>query len=55
MLEVLADCFKRKTESPEWKAKLKQMIPSYGESFIQNPELVSKSRALTKEALNLNY
>jgi malate dehydrogenase (quinone) len=54
MLEVLADCFKRKTNSPEWQAKLKVMIPSFGESFIGNEELCSKSRKMTGEALGLN-
>jgi malate dehydrogenase (quinone) len=53
MLEVLADCFKRKTNSPEWQTKLKQMIPSFGETFIHNEELVDKSRAMTKKVLNL--
>lgn len=53
MLEVIADCFKRKTSSPEWQTKLKRMIPSYGESFIQNEELCKKSRKRTEEILNL--
>ena len=53
MLEVLTDCFKRKTNSPEWQTKLKEMIPSYGESFIQNEALCRKSRKQTKEILKL--
>nr|MBP7282123.1 malate:quinone oxidoreductase [Leptospiraceae bacterium] len=53
MIEVIGDCFKRKTSSSEWQTKLKQMIPSYGESFIQNEALCDRSRARTKEILNL--
>lgn len=53
MIEVIGDCFKRKTNSPEWQTKLKKMVPSYGESFIQNEALCERSRARTKEILNL--
>lgn len=53
MLEVLADCFTRKTATPEWQKKLKEMIPSFGESFVQNSELVKRSREMTKEILKL--
>ena len=53
MLEVLTDCFKRKTESPEWKERLKKLIPSYGESFLHNPELCERSRLRTSEILKL--
>lgn len=55
MLEVLQDCFPEKMKSAAWLAKLKEMIPSYGETFIGNPELVQKSRAYTKQTLKLNY
>ena len=53
MLEVMLDCFKRKTNSPEWQEKLKQMIPSYHEDLAHDEKLVKKSRKFTSEALNL--
>ncbi|MDZ4727416.1 MAG: malate:quinone oxidoreductase [Leptospira sp.] len=53
MLEVLSDCFKEKMLSNEWQTKLKKMIPSFGESFIDNENLCLKSREMTAKALNL--
>lgn len=54
MLGVLEKCFPEKV-SGIWKEKLNEMIPSYGQSLNQNPELLSKVRSFTKEKLNLNY
>lgn len=53
MLEVLADCFKEKIKSPEWKNRLKKMIPIYGETLIGNEALCQESRSRTAKALNL--
>ena len=53
MLEVIQDCFKRKTASPEWQKKLKEMIPTYGQSLIGNQELVSQTRKQTTKDLGL--
>ncbi len=53
MLEVLADCFKDKIKSSEWRSKLKQMIPIYGETLIGNANLTNESRSRTAKALNL--
>ena len=43
MLEVLRSCFNEKMNSKEWTDKLKQMIPSYGESLIDNRTLCGSS------------
>jgi len=51
MLEVIKKCFPQ--EMKEWEEKLKEMIPSYGESLKDNPELLDKVHALTSEALVL--
>ena len=40
MLEVIEKCFPEQLS--EWKPKIKEMIPSYGESLIDNPELFKK-------------
>jgi len=53
MLEVLADCFPEKIKSKEWSSKLKEMIPSFGESFLDNDELCKTSRKNTHTILNL--
>ncbi|MFC5408871.1 malate:quinone oxidoreductase [Larkinella bovis] len=54
MLDLLNRCFKEQMASPEWQAKLKQMIPSYGQSLAQNPQLTQEIRAMTSEALGLD-
>ena len=53
MLDVLEKCFSEQMKSDDWKAKIKEMIPSYGESLVDNPELCRKTRKATAEALGL--
>lgn len=54
MLQVLEKCFPEKVEN-EWKEKILEMIPSYGQKLADNPELTAKIRNYTKEKLQLNY
>lgn len=54
MLEVLEKCFGDKLQN-EWKDKLEEMIPSYGKTLADEPELTQKLRNYTKEKLNLSY
>ena len=51
MLDVLKKCFRDKMNSAEWNAKLKEMIPSYGKSFTEDPSLCETSRAHTSKVL----
>ncbi|WP_272867418.1 malate:quinone oxidoreductase [[Bacillus] enclensis] len=52
MLEVLDKCFPQHMN--EWEPKIKEMIPSYGLSLSENPELFKEIHASTAEALGLN-
>lgn len=52
MLEVLTKCFPEHMK--EWKPKLKQMIPSYGVSLMENEELLREIQASTAKTLGLN-
>lgn len=54
MLEVLEKCFGDKLQN-EWKEKLIEMVPSYGKTLANEPELTTNIRAFSKEKLNLNY
>ncbi len=54
MLDVVEKCFADKLESDGWKDKLKTMIPSYGESLIEDVELLKTVRKDTLKVLNLN-
>jgi len=50
-LEVLKRCFAG--ELAGWTGKLKQMIPSYGESLIDDAALCRRVRAETAKVLRL--
>lgn len=52
MLDVLEKCFPQQMK--DWEPKIKTMIPSYGVSLAENPELFSKIQADTAAALGLN-
>ena len=53
MIEVLETCFSEKMETPEWQAKMREMIPSYKKSLINDPELLKTVRNRTLKTLNL--
>lgn len=54
MLQVLEKCFPEKING-EWREKLLQIIPSYGQKLAENPELTKDIRNFTKEKLGLKY
>jgi malate dehydrogenase (quinone) len=53
MVDVIERCFADRLENDGWKAKLKEMIPSYGESLIENAELLRTVRENTLTTLKL--
>jgi len=54
MLTLLGDCFPDRIKSPAWRDKLKQMIPSYGESLAKDAALSVRVRSSTAEVLGLD-
>ena len=52
MLTVLEKCFPQ--HLAKWKAKIQEMVPSYGLSLRQNPDLLRKVEYSTAEILGLN-
>lgn len=54
MLGLLKRCFPEKLNSKEWQLKIKEMIPSYGESLGENKELLQSVRSWTSEVLRLH-
>ncbi|MGM7723423.1 malate:quinone oxidoreductase [Metabacillus sp. Hm71] len=52
MLEVLEKCFPERMM--EWQPKIMDMIPSYGVSLAENPELFQKIHASTAQTLGLS-
>jgi malate dehydrogenase (quinone) len=54
MLELIGDCFPNQLKSPAWQTKLKEMIPSHGDSLITNQSLDDRIGSWTREVLDLN-
>ena len=52
MLEILTKCFPEHIK--EWEPKIKEMIPSYGLSLMDNPELLDEIHASTDQKLGLS-
>ncbi|MCM3441871.1 malate:quinone oxidoreductase [Metabacillus halosaccharovorans] len=52
MLEVLTKCFPEHIN--EWEPKIKQMIPSYGKSLLENPALLHQVHTSTAQTLGLS-
>jgi malate dehydrogenase (quinone) len=55
MLDLLGRCFADKINTPEWKQKLTEMIPSYGQQLNNNPELLEKVREHADKMLGLTH
>ncbi|HUO08373.1 MAG TPA: malate dehydrogenase (quinone) [Phycisphaerae bacterium] len=53
MVHVLERCFPEKLTDAAWLPKLKQMIPSYGQSLSDNPALCQRLRAETASILHI--
>jgi malate dehydrogenase (quinone) len=53
MIQLIERCFKNHAKTDAWQQKLKQMIPSYGESLANNEALSDETRARTSKALGL--
>ncbi|TFJ92002.1 malate:quinone oxidoreductase [Lentibacillus salicampi] len=51
MFEVMEKCFPDQID--EWAPKIKEMVPSYGQSLQAHPELIRKIRQTTAKALGL--
>ncbi|SHM89237.1 malate dehydrogenase (quinone) [Phytopseudomonas punonensis] len=55
MLHLMERTFKDKIKTPEWQAKLKEIIPSYGQNLNNNLELTNQTRAWSSERLQLKF
>lgn len=53
MINVIERCFKTQLKTEAWQQKLKALIPSYGESLIDNADLLRQVRARTLKTLQL--
>jgi len=53
MLDVIERCFATQVAQDAWQAKLKQLIPAYGESLVDNAALLNRVRKNTHTVLKL--
>jgi malate dehydrogenase (quinone) len=54
MLQVIERCFAEKLKAAGWSAKLKEIIPSYGQSLAENVALCQRVRAETAAVLKID-
>lgn len=55
MIAVIERCFPERVATEEWHRKLKEMIPSYGESLDENEVLLHAVRERTLDVLGLEH
>ncbi len=53
MINVIERCFSTKIKSSGWQQKMKSLVPSYGESLIDDATLLKSVRKHTLKTLNL--
>jgi len=54
MIQVIERCFGEKLTSAGWSDKLKELIPSYGQSLAENAALCQRVRAETAAVLHID-
>ncbi len=53
MINVIERCFSDNIKTEQWHSKIKALIPSYGESLIDDSQLLAQVRNRTLQVLNL--
>lgn len=53
MIDVIERCFSTRIKNADWQQKMKALVPSYGESMIDNAELLRQVRERTLTTLKL--
>ena len=54
MIQLLKKCFPERAKSSEYKKKLREMIPSWGQSLNDNPELCAQVREHSQRVLKMD-
>lgn len=53
MIDVIERCFADKIKTPQWQERMKEMVPSYGQSLVDDEQLLRNVRARTLSTLKL--
>jgi malate dehydrogenase (quinone) len=54
MLELMQSCFPDRMKTLPWQTRLKEMIPSHGESLAQDAQLNERITSWTRTVLDLS-
>jgi malate dehydrogenase (quinone) len=54
MISLIQKCFPQQAASPEWQARFREMIPTFGQSLADNAELMEQTRNHTSAVLELS-
>ncbi|SDX35680.1 malate:quinone oxidoreductase [Hymenobacter psychrophilus] len=53
MLGLVQRCFPAQSATPEWQARFREMVPTFGHTLADEPELVNQTRTRTSTLLDL--
>ena len=53
MINVIERCFPEKIRTPEWQERMKELVPSYGQSLVDDEALLTRVRERTLSTLKL--
>jgi malate dehydrogenase (quinone) len=53
MLDLVQKCFPERAASPEWQARFRELVPSFGQHLADNPALTAAVRERSRQALKL--
>ncbi|GAC1591675.1 MAG: malate:quinone oxidoreductase [Hymenobacter sp.] len=54
MLELVQKCFPERAASPEWQARFRELVPSFGQALADDPALAAAVRERSRSALQLD-
>lgn len=54
MINVIERCFAERIKSPEWQERMRVLVPSYGQSLVDDEALLTKVRQRTLSTLKLD-
>ncbi|MBG8552002.1 malate:quinone oxidoreductase [Hymenobacter guriensis] len=53
MVGLIQRCYPQQSATPQWQAKFREMIPSFGHHLSEEPQLLAELRAHTSQVLGL--
>jgi malate dehydrogenase (quinone) len=54
MLDLVQKCFAERAATPEWQARFRQLVPSFGQHLADDPALTAEVRERSHQALQLD-